>query len=95
MTIVFLMPFARRLDLAGARHGTRLAAKLLLRGAADHIEALRQLAFEPVVKRRIRFDGQLARQRIAMQFGDVTSRRWPHPKINEPSLRDASCRPTR
>ncbi|KFB71133.1 MAG: hypothetical protein AW09_003747 [Candidatus Accumulibacter phosphatis] len=83
VAIVLFVPLARGLDLAGARDRPQFTPELFLGGTAGDIEALRQLALEPVVIRRIGLDRQLARQRIAVQVGQFLARTPAYPEIDQ------------
>jgi hypothetical protein len=84
VAVVLFVPLAGGLDLAGAGDRAQLAAELLLRGAAGDVEAVRQLALEPVVVRRVGLDRQLARQRVAVQVGKFAARTATDAEIDQP-----------
>ena len=86
MNIVFFVTLTTRLDLAGTRNGMRLTPELLLGCATGHVETMRQLALQPIVKRGLRFDEQFAHQRIALQTGQIVTRRAAHPEIDQPAF---------
>ena len=100
VAIVFFVPLAGGLDLPGAGDGAGFAAELVLAGAAGHVEAVRQLALEPGVERRIGLDDEFSRQRIGVQGGPVAAsvlagfvRRRAHAKVHQPALQMRAVHP--
>jgi len=93
VAVVFFVAAARVLDLAGAGDRARLAAELFLGGAAGHVETMDEFALQPIVLRRIGLDRQLAKQRIAVQFGQLYGFAWPHLEIHQASAQIGAIDP--
>ena len=67
--VVLFVSLAGGLDLAGPGNGVGFTPKLLLILAARHVEALRELALQPLVEPRVRLDRQLSHQGVRVQAG--------------------------
>jgi len=95
MTVVFFMPLTPRLDLPIARDGMGLPAELLLGSAAGDVEAVGNLAFEPVIERRIRLDRELAHQRIAARGLRLGTATRTHPEVDDAPFQSGFFHPSR
>ena len=85
VAVVLLVALARRLDLAGPGDGAGLAPELLSRRAARDVEAAGELLLQPLVELRIRLDGELPHQGVAMELREFTPRRSADPEVDEPA----------
>jgi len=85
---------ARRIfHLTGPRNGPWLAAELFLRRAAGDVEALCQLALQPVPDWRVGPDLELADQRVAMQLGQIAGASRAHVEVHEPAAQRVRIHP--
>src|SRR5471032_1178078 len=93
MTVVLFMTFTRRLDLARARDRPCFTAELFLGAAANHVEAVCDLALKPVIEGRIRLDRQLPGEGIGLQSGQLAPHAGPDPEEHKSSPEVCSVDP--
>ena len=93
VAVVLLVAAAGVLDLAGAGDRTRLAAELLLGGAAGDVEAVGELALEPVVVRAVGLDRELAHQRVGVQRGQLAGARRADVEIHQAAAQVVAVHP--
>ena len=91
--VVLLVAPARILDLAIAGDGSRLAPELLRQSATGHVKTVRQLALQPVIERRVRFDRNLSDQRFAVQVGQIPAPALPNMEINQAAAQVVTIHP--
>ncbi len=95
VAVVLLVALARRLDLAGAGERARLAPELFGAVATGQVEALRELALEPVVQRRVGAQGQLVQQRLRIRLGHVGAPWRSAPEVHQPRAQRGAVDPRR